>query len=554
MKQHADAGLIPLSWFGKTLWKFTPLCIELTFLAICLRLIGLIQPFVFQVVIDRILPFQREASLIVVVLVLVGASLFQSGFTILSGLLNVLTANGITRELGSRLFDHLFKLPLRYFRRWPVGETITRIGETDTIRAFLMGAATGVFLDLLFSAVYLAILLALSGKLTLLVLAALPLQALIYIGFGPILRNRLRAQFDAGSGHQALMVENIMGATAVKALGAEDLMLARLNRTLGRVLETARRVTTLNIASSELALACDRAVTIGIVFLGAQEVFAGNLTLGQLIAFQLIAEKIAGPVAGFSKLWQDWQGLKVSRQRLGDIVNATTEPFGERPPLPGNIEPRLAFHDVAFSYQPGVPVLSGFNLTAKPHSCTLVIGPSGAGKSTFGRLASGIETPDGGKITLGGEDIAAHDPRDVRARIAYVPQEPYLFSGTLRSNLTLDRPDCSDLELEEALRIAAADELIWQLPAGLDAEVGERGGALSGGQRQRVAIARAILLAPSVLVLDEPTSALDENAQRRMIAALMKLRKRMTLVVITHRPDVFAEADAIVELGARARP
>lgn len=546
--------MVPLSWFGRTLWKFTPLCIELTFLAVCLRLIGLVQPFIFQVIIDRILPFQREASLLVVVAVMIGASLFQSGFTVLSGVLGVQTANGITRELGARLFDHLFKLPLSHFRRWPVGETITRIGETDTIRAFLLGAATGVFLDLLFVALYLAILFALSSKLTLVVLVALPLQALIYIGFSPVLRHRLRAQFDAGSRHQAQMVENILGATAVKALGAENLMLARLSQTLARVLETARRVTTLNIASGELALACDRAVTIGIVFLGAQEVFAGNLTLGQLIAFQLVAEKVAGPVAGFSRLWQDWQGLKISRQRLGDIVNVPVEPFGALPGLPEIVEPKLTFREVSFSYVPGVPVLDRFNLTAEPRNCTLVVGPSGIGKSTFGRLASGIETPSSGTIMLGGEDIAAYDPRDVRARIAYVPQEPYLFSGTLRANLMLDRPHCGDDELHAALRCAAADDLVWQLPAGLDAEVGERGGALSGGQRQRIAIARAILLNPSVLVLDEPTSALDEAAQRKMVHELMILKQRVTLIVITHRPDVFVGADAIVDFGAWRRP
>ncbi|MCR4268897.1 peptidase domain-containing ABC transporter [Nitratireductor sp. ZSWI3] len=540
---------IPLRWFGQTLHKFVPIFAELTFLAICLRLIGLIQPFIFQVVIDRILPFQREASLVVVVIVLAAASLFQSGFNILSSLLGMLTANRITSELGSRIFAHLFKLPLSHFRRWPVGETITRVGETDTIRAFLLGTTTGVFLDLVFVVIYLAILFALSTKLTLLVLVALPLQMIVYLGFGPFLRRRLREQFDAGSKHQSGMVENLCGAVSVKALGAENIMLDRLNGTLSRSLDAGRRVQLLGIASGELTSIFERMVTIGIVFIGARQVFSGDLTLGQLIAFQLVAEKIAGPVAGFSRLWQDWQNLKVSRQRLGDIVNTPIEPFGERPPLPAELPPRLEFRKVGFAYTAGHPVLRGFNLVAEPHTCTVVVGPSGIGKSTFGRLAAGLEAPDDGQILFGGEDIAARDPASVRARIAYVPQEPYLFSGSLRANLLMENGDARDEDLRAALKVAAAAELPEQLIGGFEAEVGERGSALSGGQRQRVAIARAVLQKPSVLILDEPTSALDENAQRRMVHELMALRQQMTLVIITHRPDVFARADAFVDFG-----
>jgi subfamily B ATP-binding cassette protein HlyB/CyaB len=225
-------GEIPLSWFGKTLWKFTPQYAELVFLAICLRLIGLVEPFIFQVIIDRILPFQREASLIVVMAIFIAASLFQLGFEILSQILGMLTANRVTRELGARIFDHLFKLPFSHFRKWSVGETMARVSETDTIRAFLVGTSTGVFLDLLFVVVYIAILLTLSGSLTLIVLAALPLQILIYLAFGPFLRRRLRAQFDAGAAHQTQMVENISGIAAVKALSAEGPMLERMDRTL----------------------------------------------------------------------------------------------------------------------------------------------------------------------------------------------------------------------------------------------------------------------------------------------------------------------------------
>lgn len=542
---------VPLSWFSTTLRKHSLLYVELTFLAICVRLIGLLEPFVFQVVIDRILPFQREASLIVVIVVLIGANLFSLGFNLLAAFLGVSVANRLTSELGRRLFDHLFRLPLRHFRRWPVGETLSRIGETDTIRGFLIGVTTGASLDLLFIGVYFMVLLSISGKLTMVVTFALPLQALLYMCFGPVLRKRLRAQFDAGSHHQARMVENLSGMTAVKALTAEGAMLSRLSETLAQTLNASRRVYTMNAVSGQLIGLCEKGIFIGVIYIGAQQVFAGELTLGQLIAFQLIAEKIAAPIAGFSKLWQDWQNLRISRQRLGDILNSEQEKFGSGSVFPDDIEPRLAFQGVSFGYGPDEPpVISGLDLSLEPQTCTLVVGPSGIGKSTFGRLAAGLEEPQSGIITIGGQDLAAFEPESLRSRVVYVPQEPYLFSGTLRENLLLRTPDASDADILDALRISAAEELVFRLAQGLDTEVGERGSALSGGQKQRVAIARAILQKPAILILDEPTSALDEAAQRRLVSQLMQLKKQLTVIVITHRPDVFVGADSVIDFGS----
>lgn len=549
-RHDENAGEIPLSWFGKTLWKFTPLYLELVFLAICLRLIGLVEPFIFQVIIDRILPFEREASLVAVVAIFAAVSLFQLGFELLSQLLGMLTANRVTREFGARIFEHLFKLPFSHFRKWSVGETIARISETDTIRAFLVGTTTGVFLDLIFVFIYIAVLSMLSAPLTLIILAALPVQLLIYLGFGPFLRRRLRVQFDAGAAHQTQMVENISGIASVKALSAEGKMLDRLDRTLHASLNAGYRVGLLHMWNDKLLFIVDRAITIGIIYFGAQFVFAGQMTLGELIAFHLLAAKVTGPIENFSSLWEGWQNIRVSRQRLGDVVNTPTEPFGTLPKLPRSVEARLQFVDVDFAYGPSAPILRSFDFVARPNTITLVVGPSGIGKSTFGRLASGIDRPDRGQVLLGGENIAGFEPHDVRTQIAYVPQEPYLFSGSLRENLTLGDAQASDEMIARALRISAAEALVEQLPLGLETPVGERGSALSGGQRQRIAIARSLIRNPKVIILDEPTSALDAASQRRMAAELQKLRAEATLIIITHNPDIFQNPDQVVDFEA----
>jgi ATP-binding cassette, subfamily B, bacterial HlyB/CyaB len=538
---------VPLKWFADAIWNYRSIYAELLGLAICLRLIALVEPFIFQVIIDRVLPFQRETTLTVVLLIFTAVSLFQVGFQMLSAYLGIIGSNRVTQELGSRIFRHLFSLPYSYFRKWNIGETLSRLSETDTIRNFLIAATAGVFLDVLFVAIYLAVLFSLSAPLTWLIIAALPIQAAVYFVFGPFLRRHLRARFDASAHHQSKMVESLTGIATVKSLGAERQAIDQLNTTLSRLLATGLNAGKIDIYSAQLNFVVNRGLTILVLLIGSKLVFAGSLTLGQLVAFYLISDKVLGPIATFSELWERWQNARVSRQRLADVLNAPTEPFDTLPRLPDTVEPSLTLSSVSFSYVDGVPVLSDFAFHAEGRSLNLVIGPSGTGKSTFGRLAAGLEIPSSGSVTIGGLNLRDHDPHDVRSKIAYVPQEAYLFEGSILSNLRMASDDVSDDEIRAALKSAAAQELVDSFPKGIHTEVGERGSALSGGQRQRLAIARSILTRPKVLILDEPTSAVDNDTQARLAREFAALSASVTIIIITHRPQAFPNPSQIIE-------
>ena len=541
---------VPFSWFGKTLRKFIPIYAELTVIAVVLKLIGIVEPFIFQVIIDRILPFQREATLVVVIAIFVLVSVFQLIFSTLSSILGALTSNRVTRDFGGRVFEHLFALPLGYFRKWSVGETIARLGETDVIHSFIVGTSMGVLLDFLFVFIYLFILYALSPQLTLIVMLALPIQAAIYFGFGPFMRGRLQAQFAAGAKHQTQIVENISGMASIKSLTAEKPIVGRVKATLLNSLKANFRVRMLGLINGQCIFFFDRIITIMLVYFGANLVFTAKMTLGQLVAFNLISGKVSGPVSNFAQLWQGWQQIRVARQRLGDIITTKPEPFGTMPKLPETVKPHLVFHDVTFFYNESRLVLNRFSFVAKPYSLSLVTGPSGSGKSTFGRLAAGIERPSSGRVTLDEYHIGKCDPHSVRRQVIYVPQEPYLFSGTLRENLTLALTSpVSDHIIYATLEIAAAGKMVRNFPLALDTPVGERGSALSGGERQRIAIARALLLKPKVLIIDEPTGAIDKSAQKVMIQGIKTLLRTSTVIVITHRPEIFGHVNQIIDFG-----
>ena len=537
---------VKISWFLETLLKYKALYLELLFLAFCMRLLGVIEPFLFQVIIDRILPFQRESSLIVVAVVFVATSIFQGAFSVVSAILGILTGNRVTKEFADRIYSHLFHLPFAYFRAWPVGETISRLSETDTIRAFIVGAAAGVLLDVVFTFLYLAILFSLSSQLTLILLVGLPLEALVYFGFGPFLRERLRDEFDTGAKMQTHVVESVSGAQTLKALAIEDRACEKISEALELNMASSVRVQMLRLVSDQILFVVERAVTIGIVIYGAGLVFSSNLSLGELIAFHLIASKVSAPLSNFATLWESWQNIRVSRQRLADILCVESERAAVLPDLVVSKVDTLILSSVSFTYDGEADALfSNISLQAERGQVSLVVGPSGSGKSTLARIAAGLEKTDFGTVEVGGHNIQLYNPDSVRRHICYVPQDPVLFSGSIRQNLQAVAPSFSSAEYYDALEMASMLGQVNSFALGIDQQVGERGLALSGGQRQRVALARSLLKRPKVLILDEPLSALDEHNRLVLAANLRELAKSIVLIIITHQKEDFPDAKIV---------
>jgi subfamily B ATP-binding cassette protein HlyB/CyaB len=431
-------------------------------IAITLRFLGLVQPFVFQTIIDRVLPFQREATLILIVIMLTLTTIFSVGLSALAIYLGNHAANRLIIELSERIFRHVLNLPLSYLQRWPVGETLARINETDTVRGFLTGTISGIALDVMFAAVYVGALLSISPSLAGIVLAMLPLQIGASALVGPFLRQRMQKSFSADAFHQSRLVEAFGSVVTVKALACEELQVKRFRETLGASLSSAFRVMKLDIINDVSGQIFGNAPVILIIFLGSQMVFRNEITLGELVAFHLLDDKVSGPMMSLASIWEQWQGLKIARLRLGDFLNTTSEIDVAKPALKIDGRPSLRVSGVSFAYAADQFVIRDMDVEIDPAFPTVITGDSGSGKSTLAKLMSGLYVPGIGCISANGCNLADHDPYSVRRTIAYVPQEPELFSGSILDNLLLAKSDATDDEVKRALADSASDRVVAQ--------------------------------------------------------------------------------------------
>ncbi|GAB3481405.1 type I secretion system permease/ATPase [Azotobacter salinestris] len=535
------------TWFIPAIVKYRKLLGEVLLVSFVLQIFALVTPLFFLVVMDKVLVHRGLSTLDVIAIGLLGIMLFETALSGLRSYVFAHTASRIDVELGSRLFRHLIGLPLAYFQARRVGDSVARVRELENIRSFLTGNAITLILDVLFSVVFIAVMFYYSGWLTLVVLLSLPLYFLISLFVTPLLRARLQESFNRGAENQAFLVETVNGIDTLKAMAVEPQMGRRWDNQLAGYVAASFKTQTLSTIANESVGLVGKLVTVATLWLGARLVIDGELSVGQLIAFNMLAGRVSQPIMRLAQLWTSFQQTGVSVQRLGDILNTRTElaqsTRSALPPLKGQVE----FDQVHFRYRPdGSEVLRGISLSIRPGEVIGVVGRSGSGKSTLTRLLQRLYVPERGRVLVDGVDLALADVSSLRRQIGVVLQDNLLFNRSIRENIALTDPGAPIEAVIQAARLAGAHEFILELPEGYDTLVGEHGASLSGGQRQRIAIARALIGNPRILIFDEATSALDYESERIVQQNMKAICRGRTVIVIAHRLSAVRDAQRIL--------
>jgi subfamily B ATP-binding cassette protein HlyB/CyaB len=457
------------------------------------------------------------------------------------------TTSRIDVELGSRLFKHLVQLPLAYFQARRVGDSVARVRELENIRSFLTGNALTVVLDVFFSVVFIAVMLFYSVPLTLIVLVSLPLYFGLSLAVVPILRRRLDVKFARGAENQAMLVETVTGIQTVKATALEPSFGKRWDNQLAAYVSASFKTQNLATVAHEGVNLIGKLVNAATLWYGAHLVMAGQLTVGQFVAFNMFAQRVSQPIMRMAQLWTDFQQTGISVARLGDILNTRTEvPPTSTAQLP-LLKGRITLDDVTFRYRPeAAPVLNGISLDVHPGEVIGIVGRSGSGKSTLTKLVQRLYTPEGGRLLVDGIDISLIDAAQLRRQVGVVLQENLLFNRSVRENIAIADPAAPIEAVVRVAQLAGAHEFISELPEGYDTVVGEQGSSLSGGQRQRIAIARALFTNPRILIFDEATSALDYESEAVIQRNMAQICQGRTVLIIAHRLSAVRRAHRII--------
>ncbi len=538
-----------LGWFKPSIQRHRKVLIEVLIASFFVQLFGLANPLITQVIIDKVLIQNSIDTLHILGVLLVVVAIFEAVVTFLRTNLFADTTNRIDLALGAQVIDHLLRLPLRYFERRPVGELSTRVNELENIRSFLTGTALTVVLDAVFSVIYIVVMVFYSWLLTLVALATVPLFALLVFVFAPLVRQQARTKAERNAETQSYLVEVVSGIQTVKAQNIELQSRWQWQERYARYVSAGFNSVLTSTTAGSMSSFLNKLSGLLLLWVGAYLVLQGQLSLGQLIAFRIIASYTTSPLLRLIQLWQNFQETALSLERLGDILDTPQETdTAERKNIPmPEIIGAVKYEQVSFRFtNSGSPQLININLDFPPGVFVGVVGTSGAGKSTLTKLLPRLYELDSGRILIDGYDISKVELYSLRRQIGVVLQDTLLFDGTVQENIALTLPDATPEEIVEAAKIADAHNFIMTLPQGYNTRVGERGSALSGGQRQRVAIARTVLQNPHLLVLDEATSALDYHTERQVCLNLAQAFRSRTVFFITHRLATIKHADVIL--------
>ena len=536
-----------LSWFVPALKRYRKPFVHVLVTSFFINLLALATPLVFQLVVDKVLVSKSYSTLVVVILAMVLISFFSGILKYLRAYVLNHTSNRIDVELGAKLYAHLVRLPISYFDRRPAGIIVTRAREIETVRRFLTDQSLTSVIDLMFLFIYIAVLMLYSAKLTLVILLLIPVYFGISVLMKPAYRRRLKDKFRRWSKAQQLLVETVVGIQTIKASAVEPIFQKLWEERLSLYVKAGFRSIMLGTVTQTGIQFVTNLQTALVLFFGTQLVISGTMTVGGLIAFSMIGQRVTQPILRSAQLYQGFQEVQVSLEHLADILDAPVErqPSSlQSLPVPrGEIQVR----NVSFRYRPELPeALSKVSLHVAPGEVVGIVGPSGSGKSTLTKLVQRFHGPTSGDILLDGIDIAQVDPTWLRRQLGVVLQENFLFNQTVHDNIALANPSMSRAQVVRVSRLAGADEFVSKLPQGYDTMIEERGANLSGGQRQRIAIARALATDPRILIFDEATSALDYESERIIRENMEQIARGRTVIIIAHRLAAVRHCDRIV--------
>lgn len=538
-----------LGWFMAAMLRYRRIMGEVLLASAALQMLGLAAPLFFQVVVDKVLVHRGFSTLDVIILGMGLALLFE---VLLGGARTYVfahTANRIDVELGARLYRHLLRLPLAYFSVRRVGDSVARVRELETIRQFLTGSTLTLVLDTVFGLVFLAVIFWYSALIGWIVAAGIPFYILVSVLATPAMRSKIDLKFRRGAENQSFLVETVSGIETVKAMAVEPAMQRRWEQQLAGYVTAAFDATRVGVVATQGATLISRLTSLFVLFLGAKAVMQGGLSIGELVAVNMLSGQIAGPVMRLAQLWQDFQQVRIAVDRVGDIMNTVPEPErapgAGRPPITGGI----SFENVRFRYLPGgPPTLDDLSIAIPPGQILGIVGPSGSGKSTIAKLIQRLYVPEAGRALIDGVDLSLLDPSWLRRHVGVVLQDSVLFDGTVRDNIALSDSNMPIEKVVAMARLAGAYEFIAALPKGFDTHIGERGSTLSGGQRQRIAIARTLAIAPRILIFDEATSALDLESEQAIQQNMRAICEGRTVIIIAHRLSAVRIANRIITI------
>lgn len=536
-----------ISWFFQTMLKYKRILIEVLIVSFTIQLLGLVSPLITQVVIDKALNNKVLSTLDILTIGLFVIIVFETVLSITRNYVLSHTSNKLDVTLGAKLFHHLLSLPLRYFENSRIGDTVARVRMLENIRQFLTGTPLTAILDLSFVVIYIGVMFLYSTKLTFIVLLSFPIYILFSIIVTPMLRKRLDEKFYTGAESQSFLVESVTGIQTVKANALEPVIQKRWENNLASYASSNFKANLLSSNSSNIAKAVQKIFDLLILWYGARLAIDGNISVGQLIAFRMLAGRVSEPILRVVQIWHDFQQVKISIERVGDILNTKMERKNVNLKNLPKIKGKISIKNVAFRYsQNDEPVIKNFNLDIEQGKVVGFVGRSGSGKSTLSKLIQRLYIPERGKIFIDDIDISLVDPHWLRRQIGVVLQESFLFTGTVFENIAIHNPMASLEDVIRVAKISGAHDFIAEFPEGYETMVGENGSTLSGGQKQRIAIARALLSNPRILIFDEATSALDYESERIIQRNMKEITRGRTVLMIAHRLSTLKDADEIV--------